>query len=324
MSRAQTMDVINDTTTMQSRIDTVLASVQPEYDWSPEIEWWPGDPLYPRPNVFQNVDNLQGVWIRPMFQVLDDLSVLEGMARCIPCDVYWRGDEPCFVCGAEDDHYKPLQPRVIFNNRFGELTSVVSDNVGVYATFSIDIDFEPFRQAAHRASERMEELQTTMWRTLAEASRFDVETFSRPTVQTDGDLFASMLEGINFRSREQPSVGWVGQHIHGIVYDESSAFTVEPYRPPLLNREPFNQPLILQDGWLDEMFRIPEVRPPDERGMFHRALWGEHIRIPRDRGKTPVPFPKGPIVIPNLPQHVRGDRHYLTSNVISQERRSRN
>ena len=49
MTRAQTMDVVNDSTSIQSRIDAVLGSADSDYDWSPDIKWWPGDPLYPHP-----------------------------------------------------------------------------------------------------------------------------------------------------------------------------------------------------------------------------------------------------------------------------------
>jgi hypothetical protein len=46
MTRAQAMDVINDSTTIQSRIDAVLAAPILEWDHSPEINWQPGYPLY--------------------------------------------------------------------------------------------------------------------------------------------------------------------------------------------------------------------------------------------------------------------------------------
>lgn len=55
MTRAQTMDVLNDSTTLQSRIDTVLAT--PDLDWANDSGWHPGDPLYDWP----------GNYVRPMF-----------------------------------------------------------------------------------------------------------------------------------------------------------------------------------------------------------------------------------------------------------------
>jgi hypothetical protein len=42
------MEVINDSTTLQSRIDSVLAAPIMEWDHSPEIQWQPGDPLWNR------------------------------------------------------------------------------------------------------------------------------------------------------------------------------------------------------------------------------------------------------------------------------------
>lgn len=50
MTRAQTMDVINDSTTIQSRIDAVLADPTLQWDYSPDIQWQPGDPLWPHPS----------------------------------------------------------------------------------------------------------------------------------------------------------------------------------------------------------------------------------------------------------------------------------
>lgn len=44
------MEVINDSTTMQSRIDAVLAAPIMEWDFSPDIQWQPGDPLWKHPD----------------------------------------------------------------------------------------------------------------------------------------------------------------------------------------------------------------------------------------------------------------------------------
>jgi len=49
VTRAQSMEVVNDSTTMQSRIDAVLAAPIMEWDHSPEIQWQPGDPLWQHP-----------------------------------------------------------------------------------------------------------------------------------------------------------------------------------------------------------------------------------------------------------------------------------
>lgn len=43
------MDVINGATTLESRIDAVLAAPIMEWDHSPEIQWQPGDPLWKHP-----------------------------------------------------------------------------------------------------------------------------------------------------------------------------------------------------------------------------------------------------------------------------------
>lgn len=44
------MAVVNDATTMQSRIDAVLAAPIMEWDYSPEIQWQPGDPIWKHPD----------------------------------------------------------------------------------------------------------------------------------------------------------------------------------------------------------------------------------------------------------------------------------
>lgn len=96
MTRAQSVDVVNDSTTMQSRIDTVLAT--PDLDWANDSGWHPGDPLYAWP----------GNYVRPLFEVLDEA---EPYVRCEPCGVSWgrAGGDACWNCGTEC----PLPPGVL-------------------------------------------------------------------------------------------------------------------------------------------------------------------------------------------------------------------
>lgn len=99
MSRNDSIEVLNEADSTTSRIDNVLAGVNLEYDWSPDIDWWPGDPLYPFPRYIGS-GNVRGCYILPMFEVLDDrLSVthfgvrVDGvtLAYCTDCEVGWYG-----------------------------------------------------------------------------------------------------------------------------------------------------------------------------------------------------------------------------------------
>lgn len=66
MTRAQSMEVINDSTTLQSRIDAVLAAPIMEWDHSPDIGWQPGDPLWPHPK--DRMDEVQD-WSSPVLEM---------------------------------------------------------------------------------------------------------------------------------------------------------------------------------------------------------------------------------------------------------------
>lgn len=60
------MEVVNDSTTMQSRIDAVLAAPIMEWDHSPEIQWQPGDPLWKHPE--ERADETQD-WSSPVLEM---------------------------------------------------------------------------------------------------------------------------------------------------------------------------------------------------------------------------------------------------------------
>lgn len=47
-----TTAILNETLSVESRIDTVLGSVDRELDWSNDSGWQPGDPLYERRSPF--------------------------------------------------------------------------------------------------------------------------------------------------------------------------------------------------------------------------------------------------------------------------------
>lgn len=103
MTRAQTVDVLNDSTTVQSRIDTVLAA--PDLDWSNDSGWQPGDPLYDRPNPYLRYGDQ---WVRPLIQLIEDGAEWGDYARCEACQVSWSGPEACWLCGDPETERKPF------------------------------------------------------------------------------------------------------------------------------------------------------------------------------------------------------------------------
>lgn len=129
MTRARAMDVMNDATTMQIDIDAMLRRQDDQLDWSPEIDWQPGDPLYEHPYMRDFVYVRHGEetsevitrgefwdldwrtqllyegygpqWVRPMAELFENDDTMESdyRMRCQPCGVNWHGDEPCWNCG---------------------------------------------------------------------------------------------------------------------------------------------------------------------------------------------------------------------------------
>lgn len=90
---ATTTEILNDTTSIQSRIDTVLTAEDHQLGWAADVDWMPGDPVHPR--------EWQSHCIRPMFEELEQWA---AEARCEPCQVRWRGPDPCWVCGELRPH----------------------------------------------------------------------------------------------------------------------------------------------------------------------------------------------------------------------------
>lgn len=118
MTRAQSMDVINDSTTLQSRIDTVLAAPIMEWDNSDEIQWQPGDPVYPHPSVredfyVQNDEDGDVYWfsggnyVRRMYDLIYDYHTdrMEATMGCQKCLVSGALNElECWNCGGKYDN----------------------------------------------------------------------------------------------------------------------------------------------------------------------------------------------------------------------------
>ena len=123
---ARTMDVINGATDLENEINALLnkpvfRAPSLDWDWSPEIEWYPGDPIHTQPvEEYRYVDEDGnevigygipasddgeggGQCIRPMiewYDVEDDFNSDETFMDCDDCEV---AGEPqatsCWNCG---------------------------------------------------------------------------------------------------------------------------------------------------------------------------------------------------------------------------------
>lgn len=173
MTRAQSMDVINDSTTMQSRIDAALSAPIMEWDHSPDILWQPGDPIWAHPQEREFLsyepegesnwmtEFQGGNYIRPMFQIIgryerfvdmdedgqaiyeecyagDNTSEpspsLEYMIRCKDCGVGWGRDiDYCWICGKSYPW-----PKVSMRANFGAFNQSIrqaSDQLTVFSDY---------------------------------------------------------------------------------------------------------------------------------------------------------------------------------------------
>lgn len=117
------MDVINGATDMQNEIDALLSRLTfpvLDWDWSPEIEWYPGDPLYTEPVVeftYTDEDGNEveglgipasadgeggGQCIRPMIEWYDvdtDFAIEETFMDCDDCEVAGEPQaKSCWFC----------------------------------------------------------------------------------------------------------------------------------------------------------------------------------------------------------------------------------
>jgi hypothetical protein len=96
-----TTEVLNDSTSVQSRIDTVLTAEANQLDWADDCGWFPGDPLYSRPRGYICGEQT----VRSMVQLLHPdlehfiLDQFRWEPRCWTCDVSWSGADACWMCG---------------------------------------------------------------------------------------------------------------------------------------------------------------------------------------------------------------------------------
>lgn len=87
MSRNRTVEVLNDTDSILSRINNNIVQQDIALDPDPEIDWVPGDALHDQE---YDVD-------------FTGRDTRDKKARCKPCGVSWVGLEPCWMCGETRD-----------------------------------------------------------------------------------------------------------------------------------------------------------------------------------------------------------------------------
>lgn len=122
---ARTMDVLNGATDILNEINKLRLPI-PSWDWSSDIDWWPGDPLYPAPVVqytFVDEDGVEhnvmgieegvdengfgtgGQCTRPMVEEYDmdtDFTQSEIYMDCDDCEVAGTPQaKECWFCGKE-------------------------------------------------------------------------------------------------------------------------------------------------------------------------------------------------------------------------------
>lgn len=235
--RTQTANVLNDADRYQRILDWQLFVMEQEarlYGYNPDTTWLPGEPLYPDPRTIyrgcscDECDNdemphgYEGNCVRPMFQILDDGIEYELLtARCKDCEVSWRGKETvCWSCGKE---IKPILPPVweakSFERPIGRITQIHEDQLGLYATFDIEMTSRVFNF-----------MRDDSWISLF------VENTHRMT-----QAFLGMGRAFN-----RASESFRGLTPQRLILDEWAS--VEPYFPPTPPANPFkreDRPIVL-------------------------------------------------------------------------------
>lgn len=114
---AQTMEVINSTIDIENEINALLNRFTfpvLDWDWSTEITWYPGDPMYPAPIKQEGCGGEccpdyyiteGGQHVRPIFELFDDDEDFgrdELFMDCTDCEVGGGSeDKECWMCGKE-------------------------------------------------------------------------------------------------------------------------------------------------------------------------------------------------------------------------------
>lgn len=127
---SSTNELLNDTDSLVSRMNTLIFTQETSLDNNPEVDWVPGDPLYEPEIVDYTTANP------------------ESKARCEPCGVSWKGSDPCWECGEDRP---PLHPNIPQIQMYATATSLndigfdyaIVDEVADWSdgTHSVEITF---------------------------------------------------------------------------------------------------------------------------------------------------------------------------------------
>lgn len=225
---ARTMDVVNGATDILNEINKLRLPV-PQWDWSPEIEWWPGDPIGPEPVIEYSYVNAEGVsidvlgipnteegggqCIRPMIEEYDldeDFSQDTIHMDCDECEVSGAPmATSCWFCGKS----LPGLWRPSRDNWFDPDYSYVEGPEGyVYQgpiIYSVGDEIEDFDPALwERANTFKEEMAAASWRAFSEPLQLFPwqERIMQEYAKADVEATQRMMSGGNIDNQGRVSL----------------------------------------------------------------------------------------------------------------------
>lgn len=201
--KKKSVDILNEADEFEAQLRWLLFKVDqakvlyPSED--PEIgpvQWQPGIPIYSRPSAYGwRVGQLS---IRPMYELIHTSQfhtpeVYYDEPRCWPCEVYWSGSQPCFVCGKERDAYYPGMIAIASIQREMERRYVISSDaiVGRFTASMEEVDRATAGMAEAMRSVRIPRINPIVWQREPVSPRSmrgndlpDVITTSNPVIRS--------------------------------------------------------------------------------------------------------------------------------------------
>lgn len=155
--------VLNGASAFERKLNWLLFQQEIDHIWGGGPgEWRPGFPIHPVPITVLLKCHIPMFELRP----IDEFNMLENEgswatpfadeARCRPCQVWWKGKDPCWVCGQRRIALEPTiedmigwaepesNPWVRTRRIFGDGVSIVETNNSFeasrrYATFDVQL-----------------------------------------------------------------------------------------------------------------------------------------------------------------------------------------
>lgn len=310
---AQTMDVLNGAIDILNEMNKLRAPL-PEWDWSTEIDWWPGDPLYPAPvrrhlpwgswylqiPVRRDMDtgeSIGGQHVRPMIQEFDlesDFELDEWLMDCEECQV--SGDPfeetKCWNCGKELARlWRPSDFNQWVNTTYLNISDRWDNAVPFqpvdYSAGDVIEDFDTAGTWA-RANERF----MSQMDLVPEVTGFDLTPWQERLVAAYSRMDVESTRRLYFSSPRRETHGYIPSD--GTVTSWSS--------------------------WFDELVR---PREPAREGYHWYEHDGVRIELPDEIQTEAAPIPTN-FDIRNSTRNSQLNRTYPTSRNPTQERRRRN